>query len=155
MSENKSTDPSPADAATDTPPAEHPWFVHIMIGLAVVLFLGTMALLYVAWLSRGEPMAMIVVNGSRSYDGATAVLRNSVQQPIHEPIPLNNSNNYSARLYFTPRRERIELVVIKTNGDREIRFIDPVSAYQMVIITLDNPTTAPATAATTAPAKRP
>ncbi len=93
---------SPVPLSSESAKApERGLFVHIIIVLACVLFLATVALLYYRSITVQEPKTILVINGSDQLNDAIAQVDGpSLVNPLQ--VKMNVSTSYGARFYLAP-----------------------------------------------------
>ena len=92
------------------PPRERRWAV-IACVLALSIFIGSIAVLYVQWFHYDNPTALIVVEGDASLDDAEIIISQLGRAPLR--AQLKNGADHRLRFHVPPGRYSVS---IELNG---------------------------------------
>src|SRR5437867_873214 len=97
-------------------PSDRRMFVHVMIAIAVLLFLATQALLYYRWVTMSEPSCVLVIDAGPALKGAEISVDSvEMAKPLQATIGLND--RYAIPFYLDPGKYDVKL---KLNGQTQI-----------------------------------
>lgn len=113
-----------------------------MLAVVATLFVSMVGLLYWQWLKNPPPTALLFVEATAAYDGATVTLDSEGKSDARR---LSAANKYSELFRLQPQVGGYRITVRAPHPEQNVAVpLPPMKAYQYLKLSLGLPTSRPA-----------